>query len=374
MENQKKHNPGNNTRSRLLTASMNTQLIKKHFGTTPSGQLVTEFTLTNSNGLELKVINYGCAITSLKVPDRNGVLGNIVLGFDHLDGYVYTNQHIGCIAGRYANRIAFGKFSLDGKEYSLAQNLSPHHLHGGVMGFARTVFDAEEINDPSGVGIRFTHLSPDGDEGYPGNLHMEVKYLLSNDDTLSFEYSAVTDQQTIINLTQHSYFNLNGGEKDILDHQLTVHADQFLPVDDLMIPTGEIRNVADTPFDFRHSKKIGRDIHLNDLQLTIGHGYDHCLVIRKETDDLVHAATLYDDASGRAMDVYTTEPSMQVYTANFLEGAPLLHNKIALRERLGVCLETQHYPDSPNHPEFPSVILNPGEKYNSMTLLTFRIH
>ncbi len=350
---------------------MNTQLTNKHFGTTPSGQLVTEFTLTNSNGLEMKVINYGCTITSLKVPDRNGLLGNIVLGFDQLAGYVSTNQHIGCIAGRYVNRIAFGKFSLDGKEYSLAQNLPPHHLHGGIKGFARIVFDAEEIHDKSGVGIRFTHLSPDGEEGYPGNLDVEVNYFLSNDNTLSFEYSAVTDQQTIINLTQHSYFNLNGGEKDILDQELTVYADQFLPVDDLMIPTGETRNVADTPFDFRRSKKIGRDINLNDLQLRIGHGYDHCWVIRKEMDDLSLAATLYDDASGRAMDVYTTEPGMQVYTANFLEGAPLLHNKVALRQRLGVCLETQHYPDSPNHPEFPSTVLKPGERYFSKSLLQF---
>jgi aldose 1-epimerase len=351
---------------------MNTQLTKKHFGTTPSGQAVTEYTLTNNNGLEMRVINYGCAITSLKVPDRNGVLGNIVLGFDQLDGYLSTNQHIGCIAGRCANRIAYGKFSLLGKEYSLAQNLPPHHLHGGINGFARIVFDAEEINDPSGVGIRFKHLSPDGDEGYPGNLRVEVKYFLSNDNTLSFEYSAVTDQQTIVNLTQHSYFNLNGGEKDILDQELTVYADQFLPVDDLMIPTGEIRTVADTPFDFRRSKKIGRDINLNDPQLTIGHGYDHTWVIGQEGDDLRHAATLFDDVSGRIMDVFTTEPGMQVYTANFLEGTPLLQNKIALRQRLGVCLETQHYPDSPNHLEFPTTVLKPGERFYSRTVLAFK--
>ena len=350
---------------------MNTQLTNKHFGTTPSGQSVTEFTLTNIQGLEMKVINYGCAITSLKIPDRDGLLGNIVLGFDHLDGYVSTNQHIGCIAGRYANRIAYGKFMLDENEYSLAANNGPHHLHGGINGFNRVIWGSEEIRDENGVGVVFTHLSPDGDEGYPGNLHVEVKYVLSNDNTLSFEYSAVTDQQTIINLTQHSYFNLNGGEKDILDHQLSVYADQFLPVDESMIPTGELRNVTNTPFDFTHAKKIGRDINLNNAQLTIGHGYDHTWVIRKEMDDLAHAATLYDDASGRTIDVYTTEPGMQVYTANFLEGTPLLENKIALRQRLGVCLETQHYPDSPNHPEFPSTVIKPGERFYSKTMLRF---
>jgi len=349
------------------------QLTNKHFGTTPSGQVVTEYTLTNNNGLVVSVINYGCAITSLNVPDRDGVLGNIVLGFDQLEGYVSTNQHIGCIAGRYANRIAFGKFMLDENEYFLAANNGPHHLHGGINGFNRVVWRGEEIRDENGVGVVFTHLSPDGDEGYPGNLHVEVKYILSNDDTLSFEYRAVTDQPTIINLTQHSYFNLNGGVKDILDHHLTVYADYFLPVDELMIPTGEIRNVDNTPFDFRQPKKVGKDINQHDSQLTIGHGYDHAWVIRKEMDDLSHAATLYDDESGRVMDVYTTEPGMQVYTANFLEGTSLLENNIALRPRLGVCLETQHYPDSPNHPEFPSVILKPGEQYYSKTLLTFRI-
>jgi len=353
---------------------MITHIVNRDFGTTPDGQTITEFTLTNRNGLEMKVINYGCAITSLKVPDRNGVLGNIVLGFDHLDGYVSTHQHIGCIAGRYANRIAHGKFSLDGKEYTLATNSPPHHLHGGVNGFARIVFAAEEINDASGVGIRFTHLSPDGNEGYPGNLRVEVKYILGNDNTLSFEYAAETDQKTIINLTQHSYFNLNGGAKDILNHQLTVDADQFLPVDDLMIPTGEIRNVANTPFDFRIPKKVGQDIMQEDPQLIIGHGYDHTWLIRTEGDGLRHAATLGDDESGRVMEVFTTEPGIQVYTANFLEGKAMLKNNISLKPRLGICLETQHYPDSPNQTKFPSVTLIPLERYYSKTLLTFRVH
>ena len=343
------------------------------FGTTPDGQQVTKFTLTNSHGLEMSVINYGCTITSLKVPDRNGVMDNIVLGFDHLDGYLLTNQHIGCIAGRYANRIAFGIFSLEGNEYSLATNNPPNHLHGGNIGFARIVFDAEEIISENGVGIKFTCLSPDGDEGYPGNLHVEVKYFLGNDNSLSFEYNATTDRATIINLTQHSYFNLNGGKQDILDHQLKIHADHFLVVDDLMIPTGEIRNVVNTPFDFRQTKKVGKEIAQDDPQLVIGHGYDHTWVIKSEGKELNHAATLYDEASGRVMDVFTTEPGMQVYTANFLEGSPLLKNDVALKPRLGICLETQHYPDTPNHTEFPSVRLNPDEKYYSKTVLRFSI-
>jgi aldose 1-epimerase len=343
----------------------------RSFGTTPDGQSVTEFTLANSNGLEMKVINYGCAITSLKVPDRNGLMGNIVLGFDQLDGYVSTNQHIGCIAGRYANRIAFGKFILDENEYFLAANNGPHHLHGGIIGFNRAVWVGEEIQYENGVGVVFRHFSPDRDEGYPGNLHVEVKYILSNDNTLTFEYSAVTDQQTIINLTQHSYFNLNGGKEDILDHQLTVYADYFLPVNERMIPTGEIRSVANTPFDFRNAKKVRQDITEDDPQLIIGHGYDHTWILRQEGDDLQHAATLYDDESGRVLEVFTTEPGVQLYTANFLEGAALLENNIALRPRLGVCLETQHYPDSPNHAEFPTTKLKPGEGFYSKTLLKF---
>ncbi len=321
----------------------------------------------------MKVINYGCAITSLKVPDRNDLLENIVLGFDHLDWYVSTSQHIGSIAGRYANRIAYGKFMLDENEFSLAANNGQHHLHGGIKGFNRVVWASEEIRDENSVGIVFRHLSPDGDEGYPGNLLVEVKYILSNDDTLTFEYSAVTDQQTVINLTQHSYFNLNGGKEDILDHALTVYANHFLPVDALMIPTGEFRSVVNTPFDFRQSKKIGCDINLNDPQLMIGHGYDHTWVLGLEGNELCHAATLFDDESGRVMDVYTTEPGIQVYTANFLEGAPALKNNITLRPHLGVCLETHHYPDSPNHPEFPSTGLKPGERFYSKTLLRFSL-
>lgn len=346
---------------------------KQIFGTTPSGEEVTEYTLTNLHGIELKVINYGCTITSLKVPDRNGVFADIVLGYDDLEGYLQSNAYIGCVVGRFANRIAHGKFSIEGKEYVLVQNLPPHHLHGGVKGFSHAVWVAEEIDTKEGIGIRFTHMSPDGDEGYPGNLHVEVTYMLTDDDTLSFEYHAVTDQPTIINLTQHTYFNLHGGEENILDHQLMINADHFLPVDETMIPTGEMRSVGGSPFDFRTLKAVGRDIEEDDIQLAIGHGYDHCWVFNNASEEMHHAATLYEPASGRKMDLYTDEPGMQLYTANFLDSNVVGKNNSALTPRAGLCLETQHYPDSPNQSAFPSVVLLPGEKYSSRTLLKFSL-
>lgn len=352
---------------------MTTQITKKSFGTAPGGYEVTEFTLTNRHGMELKVINYGCTITLLKVPDRDGVLADIVLGYDHLEGYLQSNAYIGCVVGRFANRIANGKFSLEGKEYTLAPNASLHHLHGGVKGFSHAVWAAEEIYTEEGMGIRFRHLSPDGDEGYPGNLHVEVTYMLHDDDTLSFAYHAVTDQPTIINLTQHTYFNLHGSKEHILDHQLMIYADHFLPVDETMIPTGEIRSVDGSPFDFRILKAVGSDIGQDDLQLAIGHGYDHSWVFHNPSGEMHHAATLYDPSSGRRMDLYTTEPGMQLYTANFLQSKAAGKNNIALTPRSGLCLETQHFPDSPNHPGFPSVVLQPGEKYRSKTSLKFSL-
>lgn len=352
---------------------MNTQISRKSFGVAPGGFEVTEFTLTNRQGVVLKVINYGCTITSLKVPDRDGVFADIVLGYDDLEGYLQSNAYIGCVVGRFANRIANGKFSLEGKEYVLAQNLPPHHLHGGIKGFSHAVWAAEEIETGEGVGIRFTHVSPNGDEGYPGNLKVEVTYMLGDDDTLSFAYHAVTDQATIINLTQHTYFNLHASNQPILDHQLAIHADHFLPVDETMIPTGEIRRVDGSPFDFRTRKEVGRDIGEDDIQLAIGHGYDHCWVFNNPSEDLHHAATLYDPSSGRSMDVFTTEPGMQLYTANFLQSEVAGKNNTALTPRSGLCLETQHFPDSPNQPGFPRVILYENESYYSKTLLTFKV-
>ncbi|MDZ4747602.1 MAG: aldose epimerase family protein [Saprospiraceae bacterium] len=346
----------------------------RHFGTTPEGQEVTEYTLTNNQGLVMKVINYGCTITALMVPDRNGVWEDIVLGFDQLEGYLQSDQSIGCIVGRFANRIAYGKFSLAGKEISLDCNLPPHHIHGGLKNFGRVVWSSKEIQEEKGVGVLFRHLSPDGDEGYPGNLKVEIKYFLGHDNTLSFEYFATTDKDTIINLTQHSYFNLNGGKRDVLDHELAIFADHFLPVDESMIPTGEIQNVSETPFDFRKQKRVGRDIEMNDAQLTIGHGYDHCWVLKNPYGQMHHAATLHDRSSGRKMDVYTDEPGVQLYTANFLESNVSGKNKGALAPRAGLCLETQHFPDSPNQSGFPTVVLYPNESYYSKTVLTFNVH
>ena len=344
---------------------------KRIFGTTPSGEVVTEYTLTNLHGLEMKVIDYGCTITSLQVPDRNGVIGDIVLGYDTLEGYLQSDAYLGCVVGRFANRIAHGKFLLEGKEYTLATNLPPHHLHGGVNNFSKTIWSAEELISEDGVGILFTHLSPDGDEGYPGNLQLEVKYFLGDDNTLSFEYHATTDKTTIINLTQHTYFNLNSTEASILGHTLMIDADHFLPADETMIPTGEKRKVDGTPFDFRNPKPVGRDIDSDDNQLIIGHGYDHCFVIRDGADVMRHTATLDDAQSGRRIDVFTTEPGVQLYTANFLHSAMPGKYNFALVPRSGLCLETQHFPDSPNQPDFPSVVLEAGAKYYSKTLLKF---
>ena len=346
---------------------------KQIYGTTPEGKKVTEFTLTNIHGMVMKVINYGCTITSLLVPDRYGVFEDVVLGFDTLEGYLQSTEYIGCIVGRFANRIAYGKFSLDGKEYTLATNLPPHHLHGGVLGFSHAIWEAEELQTDNGVGVRFTHLSPDGDEGFPGNLRLEIKYILGNDNTVSFEYQAVTDQTTIINLTQHSYFNLNGGKENILDHELTIYADQFVPTDEIMIPTGELKSVENTPFDFRKTKAVGQDISLEDEQLIRGNGYDHTFVIKPSSAELDHAATLYDQHSGRKMDVYTSEPGVQVYTANFLKSNAPGKGNIPLTQRLGICLETQHFPDSPNQPGFPTVVLKAGENFYSKTQLSFSI-
>jgi aldose 1-epimerase len=343
------------------------------FGTLPSGEAVTEYTLTNHHGLEMKVIDYGCTITSLKVPDRNGIMGDIVLGYDHLEGYLQSDAYLGCVVGRYANRIAYGKFSLEGKEYTLAANQPPHHLHGGVKNFSKIIWTAQEVISEDGVGITFTHLSPDGDEGYPGNLRVEVKYFLGDDDSLSFEYHATTDKSTVINLTQHSYFNLNGGKENIHGHTLAIYADHFLPVDETMIPTGELRKVEGTPFDFRQGKPVGQDINQDNDQLGIGHGYDHCFALRDAVNGMRHAATLDEAQSGRRMDVYTTEPGMQLYTANYLDSAMPGKNNTILKPRSGLCLETQHFPDSPNHPDFPSVVLNAGEKFYSKTLLKFSL-
>jgi aldose 1-epimerase len=329
------------------------------------------FTLKNQSGIEVGIINYGCTITSLIMPDRDGVPVDIVLGFDHLEGYLNSTHYMGCVIGRFANRIAHGRFTLDDKTYTLEKNLPPHHLHGGKRGLGHQIWNTKVIENESGSGIILSYLSPDGEEGYPGNVRFEAKYFLSNDQVFSIEYKATTDQPTIINLTQHTYFNLSGGNENILNHELMISAEHFLPVDESMIPTGEIKSVEDTPFDFRTAKKIGRHIDLADEQLKIAGGYDHTFVLPAQKEKLMHAATLSNPANGCVLDVLTTAPGMQLYTANFLKESFKGKKNHIDQPRSGVCLETQHFPDAPNQAHFPSVVLLPGETFQSVTQLRF---
>jgi aldose 1-epimerase len=344
---------------------------KTAFGTTPDGSVADLYTLTNINGLEMKVTNYGGIITSLMVPDRDGVLGDIVLGYDTLQGYMDESPYFGAIIGRYGNRIANGSFKLDTATYTLAQNNGPNHLHGGLVGFDKVLWNAETINNETGVGLVLTYTSKDGEEGYPGNLQVKVIYTLSNDNTLEFDYQAETDKTTVVNLTQHSYFNLSSEKEDILNHQLVINASSYLPVDTTLIPTGELRNVEGTPFDFTSEKAVGQDINEEDEQLANGLGYDHCWILNEGETDMKFAASVYYENTGRFMEIYTTEPAIQFYSGNFLEGNIKGKNGVVYAHRYGLCLETQHYPDSPNQPEFPSTVLNPGEKYHTTTRLKF---
>ncbi len=348
-------------------------ITNRIYGTTPQGEEVLEYTLTNARGVEMKVINYGCTITSLMVPDRNGDFGDVVLGYDSLKGYVDSKHYVGSIIGRYANRISNGRFNLDGEFYSLVQNQYPHHLHGGNRGFDKVVWQSGEIENENGVGVDFHHLSLDGDEGYPGNLQVSIRYFLTHENAILFNYFATADQKTIINLTQHSYFNLAVGRNSILHHELMINAGQFLPVDDTKIPIGEIQGVEGSPFDFRSPKLIECDISTDDEQIKIGHGYDHNLVLNKNSMELEHAATLYDPGSGRILEVHTTEPGVQLYTGNFLDDYVIGKNGTGYKPYSGVCLETQHFPDAPNHAEFPNVELNPGEQYESTTIWMFGV-
>ncbi len=345
-------------------------VVKKEYGTTPEGEMVYEYTLTNSNGIEMKVINYGGIITSLSIPDRDGNLGDIVLGFDNLKDYLESNPYFGAIVGRYGNRIANGKFEIDGNTYELVQNNGKNHLHGGLLGFDKVIWEATTFQSETSVGITFSYLSENMEEGYPGNLESTVVYLLDDEDQLTFDYSAISDAPTIVNLTNHSYFNLSPGTKDILAHELLINAGSYLPVDSTLIPYDQ-SPVAETPFDFRNSKPIGRDINASHPQLVNGLGYDHCWVIQGEQGNLNLAATLYEPASGRRMQVFTTEPGVQFYSGNFLDGSLTGKGGITYGHRSGLCLETQHFPDSPNRPDFPGVILRPGDTYKTKTLLKF---
>ena len=348
------------------------KISKEIFGKTKENTTIHKFILTNKNGMEVSVINFGGIITSLKSRDSKGNYEDVVLGFDNLSQYEDESPYFGAIIGRYGNRIAEGKFTLDGKTYNLAVNNDINHLHGGLKGFDKVVWDpSQEVTD-SIASLILKYKSEDMEEGYPGNLKVKVTYSLDNNDELSVRYEAETDKKTIINLTQHSYFNLSGDfSKDILDHEVTIEADSFLPVDSTLIPTGEIRSVKGTPFDFRDSKNIGEDINISNIQLSYGNGYDHCWVVNNQNVGLRSVASAYHPMSGRIVEVYSDQPGIQFYSGNFLDGKLKSKQDGRYVFRSGLCLETQHYPNSPNEKNFPSVTLNPGEKYRTQTVFKF---
>lgn len=346
------------------------------FGVLASGRNVRAFTLTNARGVELRAIEYGGIVVSLRTPDRTGNLADIVLGFNDLNGYVAGSPYFGAITGRYANRIAKGRFTIDGSSYRLAVNNGPNALHGGLKGFDKVVWHAEPGMDDRGVHLVFRYTSPDGEEGYPGTLRTTVTYTLTDSNQLIVDYEATTDKPTPINLTQHSYFNLAGeGSRDILDHVLTLNADRFVPVDSTLIPTGELAPVAGTPFDFRTPTAIGARIDQAHPQLQRGRGYDHTFVLTRRAGDtgLAQAAHVVEPKSGRTLTVATTEPGLQLYTGNFLDGTLTGKSGQIYRHRYGFCLETHHFPDSPNKPQFPSTILRPGQTFRSRTVFTFGV-
>jgi aldose 1-epimerase len=348
------------------------KIEKSPFGTV-DGKAVDLYTLTNAQGVEMKVTNYGGIVTSLKVPDRTGAMGDIVLGFNDVESYVKGSPYFGCIVGRYGNRIGAAEFPLGGKEYALAKNNGPNNLHGGVNGFDKQVWDAKEIKGKTSVGVAFTYVSKDGEEGFPGTLTATVTYTLTNASEFKIDYKATTDKPTICNLTHHSYFNLSGeGSGDILGTEVVLNCSNYTPVDSTLITTGEIVDVKGTPFDFLKATAIGARINEDNEQLKFGKGYDHNWVIdRKGQRGLVLAATAYDPKSGRAMDVLTTEPGIQMYVGNFLDGTLVGKSGKPYIHRSGFCLETQHYPDSPNKPQWPSVVLKPGQTYTTTTVYRF---
>ncbi|MDI3548642.1 MAG: aldose 1-epimerase [Halanaerobiales bacterium] len=347
------------------------KIKKRPFGMV-DGKPADLFVLENSNHLEMKVTNYGGIVVSLVVPDRDGNMDDIVLGYNQLEAYVKHNPYFGAIIGRYGNRIGNAQFTLEGQKYTLAKNEGENNLHGGIKGFDKVVWDAKPVMDDDYVGLILKYLSKDGEEGFPGNLDVTVKYILNNDNEFRIDYRATTDKTTIVNLTNHSYFNLTGeGSGDILGHEVVINAERFTPVDETLIPTGELAPVEGTPMDFRIPTAIGARIDADYEQLKIGKGYDHNFVLNKDQEGaMTLAATAYEPASGRFMEVFTTEPGMQFYTGNFLNGMIGKSGK-PYNFRNAFCFETQHFPDSPNKPEFPSVVLRPGEEYKTTTIYKF---
>ncbi len=350
----------------MAQAQAKVQISERPFGQMPDGSVVTAFSLTNANGLKATLIELGATLVSLQTPDRDGSFADIVLGCDTLDGYRDHNTYFGCIAGRYANRIAKGKFSIDGAEYSLATNDGPNHLHGGTVGFDKVLWKGVPFATSEGPSIRFTYLSKDGEEGYPGNLSCAVTYTLTNDNELKIAYQATTDKATPVNLTHHSYFNLSGHDGgSILDTQMMINASRYTPVDETLIPTGELAPVLGTPFDFTTAHPI------EDTFGDVPGGYDLNYVLNKTTGWLELAARATDAKSGRVMEVLTTEPGLQFYTGNFLNASFEGKNGVKYPKNSGFCLEAQRFPDSPNHPNFPSAILRPGEEYSQITVYRF---
>jgi aldose 1-epimerase len=346
------------------------QIRKQPFGKIAEQNAVDLFTLANAQGVEARIMTYGGTVVSLKVPDRTGKMGDVVLGHDTLEGYLKNNPYFGSIIGRYGNRIAKGRFSLGGRGYTLAKNNGENHLHGGTRGFDKVIWKPKEIRNKDGVGLALTYLSKDGEEGYPGNLAVTVVYTLTNQNELKIEYSATTDKETVVNLTNHSYFNL-AGSGNILNHEAMIKADRFNPVDKGLIPTGELRSVKGTPMDFTESTAIGTRINQQDEQLIFGKGYDHNWVLNHADGTLGLAVRVVEPSSGRVMEVHTTEPGVQFYTGNFLDGSIKGKGSRVYEQRSGFCLETQHFPDSPNQPKFPSTVLKPGQKYTSTTVYKF---
>lgn len=349
-------------------------IISTNFGELPNGKKVTLFILKNEAGMEIKISDFGGTIISWTAPDKAGKFEDITLGCDSLSGYQKGVPYFGALIGRYGNRIGKGTFLLEGKKYNLAINNNPNTLHGGLFGFDKVLWKANlmEGKEPA---LKLTYLSKDGEEGYPGNLTVEVVYTLQKDNALKIDYKATTDKATPMNLTNHAYFNLSGDlNSDILAHDITLNADKYLPVDATLIPTGELKSVKGTPFDFTKPKKIGLQINdTTDVQIKYGGGYDHCWVLTDSSKTLKLAATVLNAKNGRFLEVFTTEPAIQFYTGNFLDGTIKGKNGVVYKKRSGLCLETQHYPDSPNKPSFPNTILKPNETYSSTTIYRFSV-
>jgi aldose 1-epimerase len=357
-----------------MSADNKKGIVKSSFGKTADGTDVDLYKLTNANGMVAKITTYGGIVVALEAPDRDGKSGDVVLGYDALKGYVENNPFFGCIVGRYGNRIAKGKFTLKNQTYALACNFGENHLHGGLKGFDKVVWAGEPVSEDGGVGLKLSYLSRDEEEGYPGNLSVTVTYRLTNENALAIDYLAATDKTTIVNLTHHGYFNLDGaGSGDILDHVLMLNADRFTPVDKTLIPTGELRDVKGTPMDFTKPTKIGARIDSKDEQIGFGIGYDHNWVLNGAKGALSLAARVTSAKTGRAMEVLTTEPGIQFYSGNFLDGTITGKNGKVYKRRYGLCLETQHFPDSPNQPSFPSTVLESGETYKTTTIYRFSV-